>query len=628
VASRDLILLLRITALAAMLSAAVLRANVPGGGNTGDDVICHDEDAAVVLDNGIIRATIQKTNAHLSSILFHHVEMLTDEPKKEHFYYELNASGGLEMADSCTFSVTTRTPDFVDLCFKKTWSPDAGENPVDIEIHYALGRGNTGIYSYSVLEHKPDYPDFSLGLWHVIMRLAHDDRNFLFENIYINDQKHGPTPTFEDYTKAEQTGIKEIWKITTGAKAGTYDCKYDNTALYSEMNCWGFASDVNHVGAWFVVGSHEFFNEGPADYELNAAEGTNLIILNGVHYQAGGLTALKGAEWRKIYGPFLVYFSSRETGDANWADAKAQGDAETAAWPYTWLNDPGYPQKDGRGAVTGRFVIHDPLRPSAGSAHAWVGLAQPEEKEGNWQMQARDYQYWVKADAGGNFSIPNIRPGSYTLYAFADGTVGEFSKKDVTVTAAHPLSLGELTWNVAHHGSSIAWEIGYPDRSAEEFRHGHDYPKGYIWQKFSSEFPNPLEYTIGASKPDTDWNYAQCAYVMPDGKLVPWKWHINFNLATVPAQGDATLTLAFAGAEGHLYVYVNDDDKLFSAFYADPQGGNALFREGIRARYAVKYLAIPVSLLKPGKNTITLMMASVQTMQSNIMYDYLNLEMP
>jgi hypothetical protein len=59
--------------------------------------------------------------------------------------------------------------------------------------------------------------------------------------------------------------------------------------------------------------------------------------------------------------------------------------------------------------------------------------------------------------------MPNVRPGTYMLYTFTDGAAGEFSKPDVTLQAG-TTTLGNLTWNIPHKGSRIAWEIGVPDR--------------------------------------------------------------------------------------------------------------------------------------------------------------------
>ena len=56
------------------------------------------------------------------------------------------------------------------------------------------------------------------------------------------------------------------------------------------------------------------------------------------------------------------------------------------------------------------------------------------------------------------------------------------------------------------------------------------------------------------------------------------------------------------------------------------QGGNALLREGIHAKYCVEYVTIPAGRLKAGENTISLSLAGALSAQSHVMYDYLSLE--
>jgi rhamnogalacturonan endolyase len=238
------------------------------------------------------------------------------------------------------------------------------------------------------------------------------------------------------------------------------------------------------------------------------------------------------------------------------------------------------------------------------------------------------YEYWVKTDAAGNFKIPFVRPGSYTLSAFTTGAVGEFTKTGVQVAAGTNTPLGDVTWDVPHKGSSIAWEIGVPDRTAKEFRHGNDYFHGYVWQNFSKEWPNPLDYTIGKSNPATDWNYAQTAYVQGT-QISPWKWRIHFTLGSVPSAGDATLTLAIASAQrASINVYANDESRPLATVKPSIQGGNALLRESIHAKYCVEYVPIPVGNLKTGDNTITLEFPATRSADAHVMYDYVNLEMP
>ena len=428
---------------------------------------------------------------------------------------------------------------------------------------------------------------------------------------------------------ASRTGIGEIIRINTGARAGKYDCKYDYNANYWDLGCWGHASDERKIGAWIVLGSHEFFNDGPTKQDLTAASGINHLHFGLDHYNASGIHVAAGETWRKIFGPFLLYCNHAANGDACWADAQAQAKAEEAAWPYAWLTgNPLYPPAGERGSITGHFILQDALKPRLNAANAWIGVAQPEPG-GNWQFESKHYQYWVKTDAQGNFNIPNIRPGTYTLYAFADGAVGEFSKADVPVTAGQTTGLGDLTWNVPHKGSRIAWEIGIPDRTAKEFRHGNDYFHGYVWANIPNEFPNPLDYFVGKSNWKTDWNYAQTRYAAGSGRNIEtWKWRIHFTLDRLPA-GTATLTLAIASAnEARIDVRVNDERRVLASVSPSVEGGNALLREGIHAKYCVQYVSIPATKLKMGENVISLSIPETGSAAAHIMYDYLNLELP
>ncbi len=79
-----------------------------------------------------------------------------------------------------------------------------------------------------------------------------------------------------------------------------------------------------------------------------------------------------------------------------------------------------------------------------------------------------------------------------------------------------------------------------------------------------------------------------------------------------------------------LLIYVNDEAKLFKLVEPAIDGGNVLIREGIHAKYCVERVPIPVSLLKTGANTITLVegLGRNNLPFSHVMYDYLDLELP
>ena len=590
----------------------------------------------VILNNGVtgagsLVAIVDKATSNLVSLKLNNVETLNQlGTSRKGGYYDFTTSAGFETLNNCVFSVTKDSTNVVDVSFKRRYNPATGQpTPCDADIHYALNRGDTGLYTYSVLEHLPAYPAFDLGSWRQVLWIAQDGSNYLCEKIYTDSLRSWQMPSVTDFNNAQPTPIQEIVRLTTGVRAGKYDGKYEYSLPHYETTLYGHASDVNRIGSWIVQGSEEYFNGGPTYHDLNAAAGILHVCMNGVHYNANGMNVAVGEQWRKIYGPYLIYTSTGATGSANWAAAQQRGRQERAKWPYRWLNHPEYPLAAARGRFTGRFVVQDPLKPAVTGRNAWIGVTQISNPDNQWQFEEKNYQYWVKTDAQGNFNLANVRPGTYTLFAYTTGEVGEYRQPNVTVTAGGTTSLGTVTWSVPRTNGALLWEIGVPNRKANEFKFGDfDYAEGYVQDKFNTTFANPIEYSVTARNWATALPYAHTPYPTSATTQVPWKWRLNFTLpAVLPTTGNVTLTIAAAGSDrSNEFVYVNNEVTAFTTFYPDNGGGNGFLRQTNFAKYGVKTIAIPVARLRPGANTITLMMASSQAMSNHVMYDYISLE--
>ena len=227
----------------------------------------------------------------------------------------------------------------------------------------------------------------------------------------------------------------------------------------------------------------------------------------------------------------------------------------------------------GRGTVTGKFVIDDSGNPNASAAGLWVGLEQqPQTNNGTYDFQKwlKPYQFWVQTDRDGNFTIPNVIAGdNYTLWAYGPGAAGTFLSQNQTggnpplefdlpakpfavkVTAGATTRLSTVTWTPKRVGATV-FELGYPNRKADKFRHGEDYwapgvaPKlGYptpVWGgqvEYPLDFPDGMTYTVGKSRWATDWNYVLPSAPDAAGIYQPCTGKITFNLAQAPAsRGD------------------------------------------------------------------------------------------
>ena len=265
-------------------------------------------------------------------------------------------------------------------------------------------------------------------------------------------------------------------------------------------------------GVFFIPVSTESYAGGPLRQELAVHQ--DALILNyigGGHFSGGGTAA--GRTGQKIHGPWFLYFNTGDTPEAIIADAKKAAEAEQKKWPYQWVEEPLYPVK--RTTVTGQLKIsHD-----RSAAHAYIILGQPGNSGGRGgggggggaaaasggsaadrasvlYTQAGDYIFYVKADANGKFTLPAVRPGTYTLYAWqTQGPITQSFARDGVVVAGDTLDLGAVAWDPPWH-PNLLWQIGQADRMAGEFKFG-DQPRTSQWML---QVPANLTFTIGKSK--------------------------------------------------------------------------------------------------------------------------------
>jgi hypothetical protein len=582
----------------------------------------------VLLKNGIIEAKIDKNTSNLVSMKVNGVETLyvTTSTSRTGGYYDFVTSQGFEQISGATFSVKEETADYIDISLFRPYTPGTNVTRCDVDIHYVLKKGDAGLYTYSILKHKATYPDFDMGSWRQVLWID----NSVTDRICVNDLKTWDMPQPTDTWSP--TSIAEIIKIESGVRAGKYDGKYQfSESLYS-LKAYGHSTNKNSLGIWAVTGNHEYFSGGPTSQDLNSAAGIIHILMNGVHYNSIGFQVPQGEEWSKIYGPYLIYANQKATATANWDDAKARAAQDATEWPFSWLtNTPEYPLADGRGNITGNFAITDPSKTDVNGGGAWIGVTKlSPDSGGNWQFEEENYQYWVQTDASGNFNIKNVRPGTYTLFAYKDGTTGEYRQETVVVTAANTTNIGNINWVIPRNNGKLIFEIGVPDRTAAEYKFGDfDYCEGFVENKFAATFANPIEYNVEDKNWATALSYVHSGYFNTDGTRSVWDWNVNFTLTgTIPTTGNAKLTIAYASSDhAQNWIFANGSRITPSSGYYPPNGGgNAFLRQSNHAKYGLATFDIPYSKLKTGKNTIKLQMPSTSSGSNHVMYDYISLE--
>jgi len=387
-----------------------------------------------------------------------------------------------------------------------------------------------------------------------------------------------------------------------------------------------------------------------------------------------------------VVGPFMLYVNSGADHTAMFNDAKARANVEAQKWPYSWVNGVDYPKKAERATVSGRLVLKDPQVKNGKLGKMLVGLTYPEytfqtparvvqpggargaragapgapaaasgsagpaaaapapaapptiipasEHTVDWQTDAKHYEFWVRADASGNFKITGVRPGTYTLHAMAVGVLGEYAKADVTVVAGKPLNLGSLEWTPIRHGRQV-WDIGIPNRTGEEFAGADDYAHDGEAQVYAKTFPNDVNYVIGKSDFKKDWFFEQVPHSEnPDapptimntggrtGRATPWT--ITFNMPQAGGSGKAHLRLGLASTSVRQFIVAVNGQSLPPVDRLTMDG--AIGSNGITGIWSERDVTFDESMLKQGTNTITLTVPA-GGLTSGIIYDYLRLEL-
>ena len=527
------------------------------------------------ISNGIF--TIKFNSSGTGNSLVYNGKELIGSAKG--FYSSVNGGTGFSPTQ---LQVVTNTSTMADIAYISSWGA----------LHYVVRSGVSGLYSYFIASGIG-----TVGEYRTLYRV---DGN-IFRTGYNGVESAIAFPTLAEI-KAATVLQDSTYRLTNG----TIYTKYD-------ASTYDFSQDALHgvygggFGVWMISPSHEYMNGGPLKQDLtvhvddSTGDAVVLNMLVSAHFGTPSVTIPGG----KIYGPWFVYFNNGSI-----ADAQAQAATQQGEWPYTWLSNSAYPLS--RVSVTGTLVQSNGL-PAAG---ATVTLAA---SGGDVYAQGTGYIFSTQADSSGNFTITRVRPGAYSLYAWANGgtttggsigSVTDQYEQDNINVAGSAVNLGTLTWATTHYTHSL-WQIGTADRKASEFKLGNVARQYGLW----NQVPANLTYTIGSSSAANDWYYAQAQV---------GTWNINFTLSqTFSGTGHLTIALAGATRTANVTVLVNGTSV---GNYPSFTNDAAIYRSANQSGY---YHLIPLSfsasLLKSGSNTIALNMTSVSG-GGGAMYDFIKLE--
>lgn len=487
----------------------------------------------------------------------------------------------------CTYSLVRQADSLIEIAFDHE-----ADNHFHYSLHYIIRPGVSGIYCYLVQSHKAGDSAGTYGQ----TRWGIGASESLFNYHLVRDSIQGPMPPMATLT--EQNKIQD-W--TYRLADGTVYTKYNYADYIEDRHVHGMAGTQSGLGLFVIQASHEYLNGGPTKQYQNVHSTPYLICMfNCGHFLSDKRKSddVITGDWRKVDGPFLLYTNEGSSTDAVWANAKQQAQQEIAQWPYQWMQQADYPLQ--RGTITGTLLLQG--KPAA---NAMIVLAAPGY---DWQAQTSGYIYYGKTTADGKFTLPHVRAGHYTLYAYGCNQTAQFSKADITVEPNTTTSTGSLLWQPRTHGNTL-WQLGIADRTTRGFQlsnHAREYGLFDL-------VPDTLNFTIGKSK-TTDWYYAQTK---------PGSWNIHFPLTTTYKK-TATLTIAIAGAAKNPTLQVLVNGTQISTY--KPGNDASVYRSAMAGGY-YQLLEIPFDskLLTAGNNTLTLQLPDVKN-GGGIMYDAIKLE--
>jgi rhamnogalacturonan endolyase len=598
------------------------------------------------LQNAYVTAEVDRVTGDLKSLKYEGQETMGYTSGHHAGYWEQNPSAAAERTDGLSIDPASnggaRGEVFIRgkangrSLLRGNREGGGGGMVVDMEIRYTLGKADHGIYTYAIFSHPASYPATGIGE----SRFGAKLNGALFDWLSTDARHNLLMPSGYDWDHGSPLNMKEARRLTTGKFIGKAEHKYDYSVDQFDSPAIGWSSTTRHIGLYLVNPSQEFLSGGPTKYELtahlddgNGGDPTVLDYWRSTHYGGSSLEIAAGEPWSKVVGPILIYVNHGATPQALFQDALAEAARQQAQWPFAWVQGVDYPQAAERSSVTGKLSVSDADPAARPHGRMLVGLIPPDDTDGAWQHDAKHYQFWVVADADGSFTIPKVRPGTYTLAALADGVFGEFDGPSVTVAAGKPvpfgntMALGSITWKPLRYGRQL-WDIGYPNRNGSEFFMGDQYDHWGMYLLYAKLFPNDVHFTVGKSDSKKDWYFEQVPNVShgdPSGGMngPDTTWTITFD-SDKTVKGTAILRTGICGvAAKHVFVSVNGTQVGDLA----PLVYNATInRDGIQGSWTEHDVRFPATMLRQGANELTLRIPGGNVM-SGVIYDYLRLEL-
>lgn len=538
------------------------------------------------MNNGRLYVTIG-TNGQVSSMKVNGTRELLASGG---VYFDKTTAQGNSGLNPSGVTVVKNTPEMCEV----RYTSNSGNTL--FEVGYIMRNDIGGLYVYVVATGTATSGDEPIKEARVCSRL---ESTLL--NGYVDWRMNGKIPSNAEMEVAEKEE-NTIQDATYRLADGSIYTKY-NWANYVERDTLHGLSN-GYYGLFNIPVSYEWINGGVERQELTvhatSKSPITIQMLQGEHLGGSAMVLDEGE--KRLYGPFLIYtpYAVNPLADAQAAAARVK-----AQWPFQWFDHELYPKA--RGTVKGHLNV------TTGQRNDNVRVILAQEKGKDPLTHTHGYQFWAKTDENGDFTIENVRPGNYNLYAYATaGDVTDMLEQDDITVVEGEQSLGTIDWTPTCYTDQL-WIIGENDRRSSEFNLCDEMRQYGLWE----QSPANLTYTVGESDPKKDWYYAQTK---------AGTWTVKFNLKKVLAPGTACLTASLAGATNAGATVNVKVNGISCATWKPGVNDAAIYRSAIQSgRHWLMSATFSNARLRLGSNTVTFTMSG-NGKNGGFMYDCIKLE--
>ena len=278
------------------------------------------------LDNGIVRALINKHSGEMQSLFYKGIDTMGHDQGPSG-YWEQDPSAAAQanaLTDSLTIDPAKNGGERGEVSVKGVTGnriqlsrgAPGGGTYCDIEVRYSLGRGDSGIYVYAIYDHPASYRAGGVGPEsRYITRL-----NQTFDWITVDADRNMLECLPTDWGTGVVVHAKEqAASLPRASIKIPLEHKYSYAGVQYKTPAYGWSSTQKHIGVWFINPTIEYLSGGPTKLELDCHFGDNdnpdpihsRLHWEGGHYDTGARCNIAAGEtWSKVVGPIFVYVNS------------------------------------------------------------------------------------------------------------------------------------------------------------------------------------------------------------------------------------------------------------------------------------------------------------------------------